>query len=182
MSDPAGVYPVTGLGNDPQFQAMRAALNQLIADVGRIRTFAFNRLATVAGTYSLTSLITDGSSSGKAKTTNTISYLIGGVEYTKAATDNLFDLTALTYDATLFTGVAFLLSAQGTGSITSATSTTAAKAVQSVLYKHTDTTKALVHCFVANAAATFGNSALTAQGSYNQNLTPDFSSYQVFWG
>lgn len=186
MADASAVTPVSGLMGDRLFAQMQASLNKLIADVSRLRMFTQNRLVTAHGLTFTDNLpnITSGATAGYAKLTNTITYLVGGTEYVKAATDNLWDLSAESYNASLFRSYLLLLSAEGTASFTSASSTSRALAIQSVLVKHTDTTKAAVGCFTADNATTLGNSALAVQGSFNQGLPAlcDLQAFVCQWG
>lgn len=186
MADASAVTAVSGLGNDPLFKQVQASLNKLVADLGRLRMFTFNRIVTAHGLTFTDNLpnLTNGASNGKLKLTNTITYGVLGVEYAKAAGDNLWDLTGETYSATLNKAYLLLLSSAGTASFTSASSTTAAKAIQSVLVLHTDTTKSAVGLFVADTGATFGNSWLTSQGSLYNGLgaLPDLQAFVANWG
>lgn len=65
--------------------------------------------------------VADGTTNGKAKTTATVYYMIFGRRYTKAATDNLFDLTGVTTGAAEYKKVILCLDASGNGQIVEGT-------------------------------------------------------------
>lgn len=71
-----------------------------------------------------------GTTAGKAKTQNAVTYQIAGLVYTKAATDDLFDCSALSTDGTHYMKVLFSLDAGGTATVTAgAAATTQATAL-----------------------------------------------------
>ena len=73
---------------------------------GLIRTRGFNAAGCA-----------DGTTNGYAKTTNAVTYEIQGKVYSKAATDNLFDLTEVSTDANEYKKVLLCLNTSGNGQI-----------------------------------------------------------------
>lgn len=109
--------------------------------------------------------IANGTTAGKIKTTTATSYRIDGVAYTKAATDDLWNLTALTtLTGSQFQAVALYVDAAGTATIGAGTVAASAALALAALPAFV-TTKSILGVYVANASTNF-SSALGAQGTY----------------
>jgi hypothetical protein len=67
--------------------------------------------------YGTGAVVADGTTAGKAKTTANVRYAINGLTYYKAATDDLFDLTAITTTASEYKKVLLCIDSGGTGRI-----------------------------------------------------------------
>ena len=104
-----------------------------------------------------------GTTAGKLKTVNNVSFRIDGQLYYKAATDDLFDLSAeVTLPASTYRAYWVLLSTAGAASIVhGANAASAALALADLVANQVpDATKSIIGCYVSSAAQNFGN-ALT---------------------
>ena len=140
--------------------ALVAGYNATRADVGDVVTRAQNSLRSYP-------LIANGSTAGKLKITNAAVFAVGGTVYSKAITDDLWDLSALTtltgaqYQATWL-----YLDAAGTATIVSGTAAASAALAIAALPAITST-KSVIGCYVAGLSTNYA-SALAAQGTiYN---------------
>lgn len=111
--------------------------------------------------------IANGTTNGTLKTTTTTTYKIGGKVYSKAATDDLWDLTGITDTASgEYVAVALFLDASGTAtygaSNVKATSAAALLDLERVLGLAAHAAKAVIGVFVADPSTDF-DAALTGQ-------------------
>lgn len=113
--------------------------------------------------------IANGTTAGKIKTTTATAFAIDGKVYTKAATDDLWDLTALTtLTGAQFQVVLLYLDASGVATIGAGTVSASAAAALIALPAFV-TTKCIVGMYVAGASTVFTN-ALGAQGTYHNGV------------
>ena len=107
----------------------------------------------------------DGTTDGKIKTTASADFNIGVGTYTKAGTDDLWDLSAETDTAAgTFRAYWLLLNSSGTASIAAGTDQASAADALAAL-PALDGTKAVLGVYVAGAATDFNGAAgLVAQG------------------
>lgn len=144
-------------------RVLRLEMNALIA--------RYNNLANAVLTYGV---IANGTTAGKLKTTAAVSYRIEGTVYTKAATDDLWDLTGLTnLAAGEFQAIALYLDASGTASIGAGTVAATAAAAKLACPAFV-TSKCVVGWFVANASTDF-DAALSAQGTIYHGTPTGFT-------
>jgi hypothetical protein len=116
--------------------------------------------------------IADGGTDGKLQTANSISFSIDGELYTKAGTDNLWDLTAQTDTiAAQYRAYALYLDSSGTASIGAGSNAASAAAALAALPAFV-ATKCVVGVYVAGPSCDFNGAAgLEAQGTVH-NGTP----------
>jgi hypothetical protein len=112
--------------------------------------------------------LVDGSTDGKLQTANAISYRIAGRLYSKAATDDLFDLTSETDTAAdKYRAYQLYLDAAGTASVVAQSgddSDSEAEAIAALPAE--DAAKAMVGVYVAGLSCDFdGAAGLAAQGT-----------------
>ncbi|MDE2102910.1 MAG: hypothetical protein KGL39_37040 [Patescibacteria group bacterium] len=126
--------------------AIRATGNALVTDVTAVRTTGNASVTDIASLYtSLNAMVTDwlahtknnvtvtgalaaGTTAGTVKTTATCTYLLGNTGVSKSATDNLFNLTALTTAANGFAKVLLQLDASGTATVKKGAESTTSQA------------------------------------------------------
>jgi hypothetical protein len=139
-----------------RFEGIRAALWTFLSTVLLNRVLAFASIG-------------NGTTNGRLRTNAAVSYCIAGQVYTKASTDDLWNLSALTtLTSGQFQAVALYLAANGDASIGAGTvSASAAAAIRALPTPPTD--KCIVGVYVANASTNFGN-ALAAQGTIYNGL------------
>lgn len=117
--------------------------------------------------------IIQGATAGKIKTVNAISFKVDGQIYTKAATDDLFDLGALgDVAASVFQAILLCLNAAGTASVVEgAEKTSLALALADVELKIPESL-CVVGLFATDGTACDWNDAggLDAQGTYYNGL------------
>jgi len=104
-----------------------------------------------------------GTTAGKLKTVNAIDLRVDGQIYHKAATDDLWDLSAeVTLPASTYRAYWLLLNTSGTASfVHGANSASAAAALADLVANQVpDATKSIIGCYVSSAAQNFAN-ALT---------------------
>lgn len=100
-------------------------------------------------------LVQAGTTAGKAKTVNAVSFRVDGALYNKAATDDLWDFTAQAgLGAGVYKAFWLLLSTAGVASIVSgASASSAADALASLVSTQIpDATKSIIGCYVAGSA------------------------------
>lgn len=121
--------------------------------------------------------IANGTTNGKLKTTSTVSFKVDSQIYTKAATDDLWDLSG---ETSLSSGQhkAYWLyvGADGTASIEGGTVATTAAGARNAL-PIPSTTKSVFGVFVAGPSTNFAN-ALSSQGTIIHGMPAD-ASYVV---
>lgn len=103
--------------------------------------------------------IAAGTTNGKIKTVNSITYAIGGVLYTKGGTDDLWDLSGETTLASgTYKAAVLYLDSSGAATYTlTASATSAANALLGVRDIAHVTTKSIVGVYVSSAAQNWGN-------------------------
>lgn len=110
--------------------------------------------------------IADGTTDGKLQSTASVDFKVAGVKATKAATDDLWDLSAETdTTASQYRAYWLYLDASGTASIAAGEdATTAALALQAL--PDIDETQSVIGVFVADPSCDFNGAAgLAAQGT-----------------
>lgn len=115
--------------------------------------------------------IADGTTAGTLKTTASVSHRIEGVAYTKAATDNLWDLSAETdTGAAAYRAYWLYLDSAGAASIGAGDDAASAAAALAALPARSET-KSVVGVFVADPSCDFDNAGgLAAQGTIYDGL------------
>lgn len=111
----------------------------------------------------------DGTTDGKIKTTVEVDYTVAGVRYTKAATDDLFDLSAETNTtASQYRAYWLYLDSSGTASIAAGSNETTEALALANLPALVET-KSIIGVYVADPSCDFNGAAgLAAQGTiYN---------------
>jgi hypothetical protein len=140
---------------------MRAYFH-VLACLVLLTCYSANVTATAPG-------IIDGTTDGKLQSGASVDFTIGGVKYTKAATDDLWDLSAQT-DTTASQYRAFwlYLNSSGTASIGAGSNAATAAAALAAL-PALDGTKSVIGVYVAGPSTDFNGAAgLQAQGTvYN---------------
>ena len=122
--------------------------------------------------------IGNGTTAGRLRTNAAVTYCIGGALYTKASTDDLWNLSGQTATTgAQFRAILLCLDASGTASIEAADNAATLNAAVAALGSVT-ATKAVIGVYVAGLSTNFAN-ALASQGTiYNgwpaaQTLTSD---------
>lgn len=113
--------------------------------------------------------IADGTTDGKLQTTATVGYTIAGVGYSKAATDDLFNLAAETdTTASQYRAYWLYLDSSGTASIAASSNETTAALALANLPALVET-KSVIGVYVADPSCDFnGAGGLASQGTiYN---------------
>lgn len=125
--------------------------------------------------------IANGTTNGKFKTLADVSHSIGSAVYKKAATDDLWTLSAIaTMSAGQYRAVTLYLDSAGTASIDSGTvATTAALALAACPV--VPPTKSIVGVFVAGPSTNFGN-ALTSQGTLYHGIPDGYGTRSTVYG
>lgn len=117
----------------------------------------------------ITGAIGNGTTAGKLRTTASVNFKIGQFQYTKASTDDLWDLSALTdTTASQYRAYWLYLDASGTATLgAGANASTAALALAALPV--VTATKSVIGVFVAGPSTDFNNAGgLAAQGTiYN---------------
>lgn len=124
--------------------------------------------------------IGNGGTNGRLRTSAVaVTYRIGGTLYTKASTDDLWNLSGETATGgTAYRAYWLYLDSSGTASIAASTGTTTTADAAIAALPAVTSTKAVIGCYVAAPSTNFAN-ALAAQGTiYNgwptaQTLTSD---------
>lgn len=144
----------------------RTELNELWARIAHLQSSAY--------TYPN---IGDGGTNGRLRTNATITYAIGGRLYTKASTDDLWNLSGqTTLTGSQYQAFWLYLDSSGTASI-GAGSTAATAAAALLALPTRSTTKSVIGVFVAGTSTNFAN-ALAAQGTI-YNGVPDATPVDV---
>ena len=113
--------------------------------------------------------IANGTTAGKFKSRSDVEYAITGVLYAKAATDDLWDLSALTtLTGAQYQAVYLYLDSSGTASIGAGTAA-ASSAADIAALPSIPSTKAVIGTFVAGLSTNFAN-ALSSQGTLYDGL------------
>lgn len=141
-------------------RVLRLEMNALIA---RYNTLANSVLGNAA--------ITDGTTAGKAKTVAAASFRIDGKVYSKAITDDLWDLSAQTDTiAAQYRAYALYLDSAGTATIGAGTNSTSAALALTVLPPFV-TSKCIMGVYVAGPSTDFnGVAGLAAQGTFHNGV------------
>lgn len=152
---------------------------------GTLYDWAPEGLSVSEATVESSTLLADGSTAGKIKLSNAIRYTIDGVPYTKAATDDLWNLSAETDTASgYYRAYNLFLDTSGTATaVAGADKTTEAEAIASAFaVRMTDTyiQKALVGVYVAGSATDFnGVAGLDNYGTYYDGQPSGYGVYEV---
>ena len=111
-------------------------------------------------------VIDDGTTAGKLKTTNSAAFYVAGLTYTKAGTDDLWDLSAETdTTATQFRAYWLYVNAAGTASFAASVNAPSAAAALNSL-PAIDVAKSVFGVFVAGVSTDFDDAGgLAAQGT-----------------
>jgi hypothetical protein len=114
-------------------------------------------------------VVADGTTAGKIKTTAACDYQIGNAVYTKAATDDLWDLSAETdTGAAAYRAYYLYLDAAGAATFEAGSDTTTAALAIASLGAPT-ATKSVIGLFVAGLSCNFDDAGgLDGQGDYHQ--------------
>jgi len=156
--------------------ALLKIFESIVSDLTALNTKAEALIvdAALANTYRENSTkdngqIADGTTDGKLKTVAAVDFAIAGALYTKAATDDLWDLSAET-DTTgaQYRAYWLYLDSSGTASIAAGTNAASAAAALAALPAIT-ATKSVIGVYVAGLSTDFNGAAgLAAQGTiYN---------------
>ena len=154
--------------------ALRTTLAAGVVDLGVLRTPIVAALVDLAAMKlreqngaATSGQIADGTTDGKIKTVASCDYKIAGQLFTKAITDDLWNLTAeVDTDGTHYRAYWLYLAANGTASIAAGTDalTSAANAIAAL--PALDSSKAAIGVYVAGPSTDFNGAAgLTAQGT-----------------
>ncbi|MCI0346684.1 MAG: hypothetical protein L0221_14770, partial [Chloroflexi bacterium] len=145
----------------------RFPLVALIADLTAIRTAVVAAIVDIQA--ALTRLengvmanpaLADGTTDGKIKTANAVSFRIKGAIYTKAATDDLWDLTLeVDTDATHYRAYWLYLDASGTASFAAGTDALTDEATAIAALPAITATKSVIGVFVAGPSTDFDGAA-----------------------
>jgi hypothetical protein len=110
--------------------------------------------------------IADGTTDGKLQNVASTTFKIGQFTYTKAATDDLWDLSAQTdTTASQYRAIWLYLNASGTASIGAGSNAASAALALAALPAH-DETKSIIGVYVADPSCDFNGAAgLAAQGT-----------------
>jgi hypothetical protein len=160
----------------------RSALTKIIADLLAVRTPIAATVIDVAALQLrhehmalVSGAIANGTTAGKLKTAAAITYTIGGTLYTKAITDDLWNLSAeVDTDGTHYRAYWLYLDSSGTASFAAGTDalTSAANAIAAL--PAITTTKSVIGVYVAGPSTDFnGAGGLAGQGTiYNGFAAP----------
>lgn len=141
---------------------------------GRLALLDVNSLRAQQNVPMVSGAIGDGGTNGRLRTTAAISFRIGGALYTKASTDDLWNLSALTtLGAAEYQATYLYLDSGGTATIASGTAAASAAAAYAALPKITST-KAVIGVFLASPLCNYAN-ALAAQGVITNGLPSDLA-------
>ena len=115
--------------------------------------------------------IADGTTDGKLKTVNSVDYKVAGLTSTKAATDDLWDLSGETdTGAAVFRSYWLYLDAAGTATIAAGADAASAAAAKLAL-PDLDVAKSVVGVYTAGVATDFnGVAGLAAQGTIEDGV------------
>lgn len=172
------VKNVRKLGSVLSFEAAaKEQLNRLIRraengcfDFGGVVPKIMRRYANACLTYPT---IANGGTAGRLKTTSAVSFRIAGALYTKAATDDLWNLSAETNTAALkYRGYLLLLDTSGTASFVAiATDVASAALAVAGLEALIPADKCVIGAFIAGPETDFdAGGGLAAQGTIHQGL------------
>lgn len=148
---------------------LRTKLAAAIVDLPAVRTPLASMLARFQSQVYGNPDLADGTTDGKLKTQASVGFNIGGQWYTKAVTDDLFDLSAeVDTDGTHYRAYWLLVDASGTATVLAGTDQLSAELAIANLPAPTAGT-AVFGCYVAGPSTDFnGVAGLDAQGDiYN---------------
>lgn len=132
-----------------------------------------------AQTACVSGAIGNGTTNGKLRTTAAITYRIAGTLYTKASTDDLWDLSALTaLGSTAYQAVILFLNSSGTASITACTSKTSVALALAEVEANLSNSKAVIGIYGAGNSTDF-TAALASQGQIWNGLPDDCFAYSA---
>lgn len=113
--------------------------------------------------------IGDGGTNGRLRTNAAASFAVAGALYTKASTDDLWNLSAQTSTTSgQYRAIVLYLDASGTATIGAGSNATSAAAALLAI-PSTPTTKSVIGIYVAGPSTNFSN-ALAAQGTIYNGL------------
>lgn len=131
--------------------------------------------------------IANGTTNGKLKTTSTVAYKVDSQVYTKAATDDLWTLSAIaTMSANQYRAITLYIDASGTasidtGTVVTNTDATAGKLAALAACPVLPATKSIFGVFVAGPSTNFAN-ALSSQGTIYHGIPTGYGTLSLVPG